>query len=137
MQAMQQADAGIFASLGEKLATTEDLRLLGARGQALGEFAETAYRCADARTRFTSALAVSGQIKSVFTAMSPLLILIALQVSGRAHDAGDVAKLLLYVPLLMARFEGLDALRAGLIEREPVLKATLKLFGLRESPPPA
>jgi ATP-binding cassette subfamily B protein len=134
MREMQKFDADIFANLGEKLAATEDLRLLGARGQALAEFANAAYACADARTRFTGALAVSGQIKSVFTAMSPLIILIALVASGRAHDAGDVAKLLLYVPLLMARFEALDALRSGLIEREPVLAATLKLFELPEAP---
>lgn len=134
MQAMQQADTAIFGSLGETLAATEDLRLLGARGQALREFAEAAYRVADARTRFTGALAVSGQIKSVFSAMSPLLILLALKISSRSHDPGDVAKLLLFAPLLMARFEALDALRSGLIERGPVLRAAARLLHLPESP---
>ncbi len=134
MQAMQQADTAIFGSLGEKLAATEDLRLLGARGQAVREFAEAAHRVADARTRFTGALAVAGQIKSVFSAMSPLLILIALKASGRTHDPGDVAKLLLFVPLLMARFDALDALRSGLIERGPVLRAAARLLQLPESP---
>ena len=134
MRSMQQADAGIFASLGEKLTQSEELMLLGARGEALREFAETAFRCADARDRFTSALAVAGQIKSVFTAMSPLLILLAVVASGRSHDAGQVAKLLLYAPLLMARFEVLDALRTGLIERGPVLRAATRLFDLAPSP---
>ena len=137
MAAMQQADAAIFSSLGEMLAATEDLRLLGARREAMLEFAAAAYRVADARRRFTGALAVSGQIKSVFSAVSPLLILVALLVAGRASDAGEVAKLLLVVPLLMARFEALDALRAGLIERSPLLRATLLLLALPEAPPRA
>jgi ABC-type multidrug transport system fused ATPase/permease subunit len=134
MAAMQKTDAAIFGSLGEKLVQSEELRLLGARGEALSEFASVAYRCADARARFTSALAVSGQIKSVFTAMSPLLVLVALELSGRAHDAGDVAKLLLVVPLVMARLEGIDALRTGLIERAPVLRAASRLFELPVAP---
>ena len=136
MHGMQQADAAIFSSLGELLAATEDLGLLGARRQVVAEFAEAAYHCADARRRFTSALAIAEQIKNVFSAMAPLLILVALLVSGRSHDAGDVAKLLLVVPLLMGRLEALDALRTGLIERAPVLDATVRLLGLPEHPPP-
>jgi ABC-type multidrug transport system fused ATPase/permease subunit len=137
MVAMQHADAAVFANLGELLAATEDLRLLGARKQAVTEFATAAYRCADARRRFTGALAVSGQIKSVFSAVSPLLILVALQLAGKASDAGEVAKLLLVVPLLMARLEALDALRAGMIERAPLLRATTLLLDLPDAPPAA
>jgi ABC-type multidrug transport system fused ATPase/permease subunit len=136
MQAMQRADTAVFATLGELLAATEDLRLLGARGQATREFAEAAYRSADARRRFTGALAVSGQIKSVFSALSPLLVLAAITFSRAEAPAGDVAKLLLVVPLLMARFEALDALRTGLIERGPVLRASSALLELPEFPPP-
>jgi ABC-type multidrug transport system fused ATPase/permease subunit len=137
MTEMQSADAAIFAELGETLAATEDLRLLGARGQAVAEFAEAAYRAADARRRFASALAISGQIKSVFSAASPLLLLVALKLSGRAEGPGDVAKLLLVIPLLMARFEALDALRSALVEREPLLTATVRLLDLRPAPPAA
>ncbi len=135
MQGMQRADAAVFSGLGEMLAATEDLRLLGARREAVAEFAAAAYACSDARRRFTGALAVSGQIKSVFSAISPLLILVALQISNRAADAGEVAKLLLVVPLLMARFEALDGLRAGSIERAPLLRATATLLALPPAPP--
>ncbi|MFO0759743.1 MAG: ATP-binding cassette domain-containing protein [Byssovorax sp.] len=136
MQAMQHADVAVFGSLGEMLAATEDLRLLGARRDAVVEFAHAAHRTADARRRFTGALAVSGQIKSVFSAISPLLILVALKLGGQVSDPGEVAKLLLVVPLLMARLEALDALRAGLIEREPLLRATQILLDLPASPAP-
>jgi ABC-type multidrug transport system fused ATPase/permease subunit len=136
-RAMQNADADVFGDLQEKLATMEDLRLWGARGEALGEFTEVARACARARTRFASALAVSGQIKSVFSAMSPLLIVVALGLAGRAYQAGEVAKLLLVVPLLMSRLEALDALRAGLIERSPLLAAVIKLLSLPPAPPRA
>jgi ATP-binding cassette subfamily B protein/ATP-binding cassette subfamily C protein len=134
MQQMQRADAAIFSGLGETLSATEDLRLLGAREQATLDFAGSAHHAADARRTFTRALAVAGQIKSVFTAISPLLILIALKLSGRSHDAGDVAKLMLMMPLLMARLEALDGLRTGLIEREPVLRATAALLALPAYP---
>jgi len=134
MTAMQHADVAVFAGLGEVLSATEDLRLLGAREQAMREFSASAYRVADARRELTGALAVAGQIKSVFTAVSPLLILVTLQLAGRASDPGEVAKLLLVVPLLMARLEALDALRAGLIEREPLLRATCLLLALPEAP---
>ena len=133
-RAMQNADADVFGDLQEKLATMEDLRLWGARREALGEFTEVARACARARTRFASALAVSGQIKSVFSAMSPLLIVVALGLAGRAYQAGEVAKLLLVVPLLMSRLEALDALRAGLIERSPLLEAVIKLLSLPPAP---
>lgn len=135
MQGMQRADAAVFSGLGEMLAATEDLRLLGARREAVAELATAAYACSDARRRFTGALAVSGQIKSVFSAISPLLILVALQISNRAADTGEVAKLLLVVPLLMARFEALDGLRAGSIERGPLLRATANLLALPPAPP--
>jgi ABC-type multidrug transport system fused ATPase/permease subunit len=135
MQGLQRADVAVFSTLGELLATTEDLRLLGARGQAAREFAEAAYHTADARRRFAGALAVSGQIKSVFSALSPLLVIAAVSLSSTGAPTGEVAQLLLVVPLLMARLESLDALRAGLIERGPVLRATVALLDLPEYPP--
>lgn len=136
-QGMQREDVRVFADLGEKLTLTEDLRLAGAREQAAREFAEAAHRAADARSHFARALAVSGQIKSVFSAMSPLVILLALRLGDATPDAGQVAKLLLYVPLLIARFEGLDGIRMGLEERRRVIQATLALLSLPASPAPS
>lgn len=136
MASMQQSDVVIFGQLGETLGAIEDLRLLGARRQALRELAESAHRAADAKLAFAGALAMSGQIKSVFSALSPLLVLAALSITGLAAEAGDVAKLLLFVPLVMARFEALDALRTGFIERGSVLRATLSLLELPPFPAP-
>lgn len=136
MAAMQASDVVIYGQLGETLAAIEDLRLLGARRQALREVAESAQRAADARLAFAGALAMSGQIKSVFAALSPLLVLAALGVTGLSTEAGDVAKLLLFVPLVMARLEALDALRTGFIERGSVLRASLSLLELPPYPAP-
>nr|WP_240807405.1 ABC transporter ATP-binding protein [Polyangium spumosum] len=135
MQVMQRADTAVFGALGEMLAGTEELRLLGARQTALVEVSAAAHRAADARRSFAAALAASGQIKSVLAAMSPLVILVALRLSGRAHEAGDVAKLLLVTPLLLARFEALDGLRSGLLERAPLLASLRDLLSLPPHPP--
>ncbi|MBI4699958.1 MAG: ABC transporter ATP-binding protein [Deltaproteobacteria bacterium] len=131
---LQSADAAVFASLQEKLGGIEDLRLWGARGEAVAEFAQVARQVSEARTRFAAALALSGQIKSVFTAMSPLLIVVALELAGGGHDAGEVAQLLLVVPLLLSRLEALDSLRMGLIERAPLIDASARLLALPEAP---
>ncbi|XXX72891.1 ABC transporter ATP-binding protein [Sorangium sp. So ce134] len=135
MREMQHADTAVFGALGEALAGAEDLRLLGARAQAEGELAGAAYRVADARRRFGQALAVSGQIKGVLAALAPLVIVAAIAASRGDAGAGEVGELLLVVPLLMARLEALDALRAGFIERAPLLRATLDLLRLPEHPP--
>ncbi|WP_437566701.1 ATP-binding cassette domain-containing protein [Sorangium sp. So ce542] len=137
MREMQHADTAVFSALGEALAGAEDLRLLGARTQVEGELAGAAYRVADARRRFGQALAVSGQIKGVFAALSPLVIVAAIAASRGDAGAGEVGELLLVVPLLMARLEALDALRAGFLERAPLLEATLALLRLPAYPPPA
>ncbi|WP_434041419.1 MULTISPECIES: ATP-binding cassette domain-containing protein [Sorangium] len=134
---MQHADTAVFGAVGEALAGAEDLRLLGAHDQAVRELTGAAYRVADARRRFGQALAVSGQIKGVFAALSPLVIVAAIAVSRGDVGAGEVGELLLVVPLLMARLEALDALRAGFIERAPLLRATLALLRLPEHPPRA
>ncbi len=133
-QDMQTADAAVFGLLHETLAATEDLRLWGAREQVVTEFAEVAYGSAAAREKFAAALAAKGQIKRVFMAMAPLLIVVALKLAGRPYDAGEVAKLLLLVPLLMVRLEALDGIRQGFIEREPIIAATQKLLALRPAP---
>jgi len=134
---LQNADAAVFGNLQQTLAASEDLRLWGARRQAVHEFAAVAHECAAARARFATALAISGQIKSVFTALAPLLIVLALKLSGGRYDAGAVAELLLMVPLLMVRLQAIDGIRQGLIEREPVLKAASRLLALSPAPPRA
>ncbi|WP_437954675.1 ABC transporter ATP-binding protein [Sorangium sp. So ce119] len=137
MREMQHADTAVFGAVGEALAGAEDLRLLGARDQTVRELTGAAYRVADARRRFGQALAVSGQIKGVFAALSPLVIVAAIAVSRGDAGAGEIGELLLVVPLLMARLDALDALRAGFIERAPLLRATLALLRLPEHPPRA
>lgn len=134
MRSLQQTDTAVFGALQDTLGSIEDLRLLGAREQVLAEFAERARDAAQAKSRVARAVAMSGQIKSLFTALSPLLIVLALFFVGGAMPAGDVAKLLLLVPLLMNRLDGLDALRTGLTEREALLKATHNVLQLPEHP---
>lgn len=136
MQNLQKTDVAIFANLGEMLAGTEDLRLLGARGQAISEFTQAARRTADARKAFAQMLAVSGQIKSVFSALAPLLVVLALSFSSTQMKTGDVAKLLLVVPLLLSRLESIDAFRTGFVERGQVLRAAARLLELPTYPPP-
>ncbi len=131
---LQTADAAVFGHLQETLGALEDLRLWGAREQAIAEFATRSHACADARRSFASSMAVAGQVKSVFGAMSPLLVVLALQLGSRHVDAGTVAKLLLLVPLLTGRLEVLDGVRLGFVERGPVLDATLELLALESSP---
>lgn len=131
---LQQADARVFGQLQETLAASEDLRLWGAREQAVAEFASTAQSVAHARRHFAAALAVAGQIKRVFSSLSPLLVILALQLGGRRVGAGEVAALLLTMPLLMARLEALDGMRQGLIERRPVIDTTRLLLRLKAAP---
>lgn len=134
---LQKADLGVFAMLQETLSSLEDLRVWGASEQVIAEFATCSYASADARRRFAGTLAVASQVRSVFSAMSPLIVVIALQLGGGAMDAGGVAKLLLLVPLMIGRLEVLDGVRQGLVERGPVLASTLALFGLKPHPPRA
>lgn len=131
---LHAADAAVFGNLQETLGALEDLRLWGAREQAVAEFARRSHACAEARRGFAVAMASAGQVRSVFTAMSPLLVVLALEVGGRTFDPGEVAKLMLYVPLLLGRLEVLDGVRQGLIERGPVLDATGELLALEASP---
>lgn len=134
---LQKADLGVFAMLQETLSSIEDLRVWGASEQVIAEFATCSYASADARRRFAGTLAVASQVRSVFSAMSPLIVVIALQLGGGAMDAGGVAKLLLLVPLMIGRLEVLDGVRQGLVERGPVIASTLALFGLKPHPPRA
>ena len=133
---MQGSDTAVFWAAGEWLGAVEEARLLGARGQALAELTEAARSAADARTPFAGALAVSGQIKSLFVALSPLVVLGALLAAGRPPSAAEVARLLLVMPLLMSRLEAVDALRTGLKERASLLEATAHLLALPPHPPP-
>lgn len=137
--AMQSTDAALFGKLGETLDHGEELRLLGARKQAVREFGDVADACAVSRTTHANALSRAGQVKSAFMALSPLLIVVALQLAHHKDAApmpiGVVAKLVLLVPLLMARLDGLDSLRIGLAERRPMFDMAARVLSLPESPP--
>ena len=136
---MQSTDAALFGKLGETLDHGEELRLLGARAQAVSEFADVADACATSRTAHANALSAAGQVKSAFMALSPLLIVVALQLAHHSDGApltiGVVAKLVLLVPLLMARLDGLDSLRIGLHERRPMFDMAARVLSLPASPP--
>jgi ABC-type multidrug transport system fused ATPase/permease subunit len=134
MESMQRADAAVFSALGESLSNTEELAVLGARAEAIEELSRAADACATARRDFAGALAVSSQVKSLFTAASPLLVIAAAWISGAA-EPGRIAEMLLIVPLLLSRLESLDALRTGLVERAPLLAATRRLLELPAWPP--
>jgi ABC-type multidrug transport system fused ATPase/permease subunit len=133
-QDLQRADAVLFGRLGSTLGRSEDLRLLGARRAAVVEFAETADACARERAGLARALAVSGQVRSVFSALAPLLIVLALELDGEPPAQGTVAKLVLLVPLLLARLEAVDGLRLGLAERRPLFHATARVLELADWP---
>lgn len=135
---MQASDAALFGRLGETLEHGEELRLLGARDQAVHEFSDVAETCATARASHAAALSGSSQIKSAFTALSPLLIVVALTLahgSGQSTPPGVVAKLVLLVPLLMARLDGLDGLRIGFAERTPMFESSARVLSLPPAPP--
>ncbi|MBM4374837.1 MAG: ABC transporter ATP-binding protein [Deltaproteobacteria bacterium] len=131
---LTRSDTAVFAQLQETLGAIEELRLLGGRGVALSEFAKLARAGADAKRRLATAMAASGQVRVVFAALSPLLVLAGLAASGRAAEPGEVATLLLYVPLLIGRLEVLDGVRQGFVERGPSLDAMRALLELPESP---
>ena len=132
--ALQASDAGVFSEVSEKLTHLEDLRLSGARPEAEREVAAAAEKAAFARRGFARALSVSGQITGVLGAMAPLLVLVALSLSGRTPSPGEVAKLLLAIPVVVARLQALDALRVGSIEKAPVLANVRAVLGLPSHP---
>ena len=135
--ALQASDAGVFSEVSEKLTHIEDLRLAGAREEAEREVGEATKKAAFARRGFARALSVSGQITGVLGAMAPLLVLVALSVSGRPPSPGEVAKLLLAIPVVVARLQALDALRVGAIEKSPVLANVRAVLGLPPHPDPS
>ncbi len=134
---LQATDTQVFSEVGEKLAHLEDFRLSGARQQADREVSSAVRAAAAARRRFARALSVSGQITSVLGAMAPLLVLAVLSVSGRTPSAGEVAKLLLAIPVVVARLQAIDALRVGSIEKAPVLANVSRVLALRPHPDPS
>ncbi len=135
--ALQASDADVFSEVSEKLTHIEDLRLAGARQEAEREVGEATEKAAFARRGFARALSVSGQITGVLGAMAPLLVLIALSVSGKPPSPGEVAKLLLAIPVVVARLQALDALRVGAIEKSPVLANVRAVLGLPPHPDPS
>jgi ATP-binding cassette subfamily B protein len=132
--ALQATDAKVFSEVSEKLGHLEDLRLSGARAESLREVMHAANDAADARRRFARALGVSGQITGVLGALAPLLVLVVLTLSGRPPSAGEVAKLLLAIPVVVARLQAVDALRVGAMEKAPVLRNVVAVLGLPPRP---
>jgi ATP-binding cassette subfamily B protein len=135
----QRADAELSAQLGEKLALAEDLRLLGARELARSEFARAAEATNRAQDAFARALAASTAVRSAFSAVAPLIVILAVEIVQRGTHAplaaGDVAKLVLLVPLLGARLDRLDAVREGQIQQAPLLDAVANVLALPAAPP--
>lgn len=131
---LSKADTAVFAELQELLGSIEELRLFGARASAVETFAHRAREAADARRGLATAMAAAGQVRAVFGATSPLLVLAGLALGRGAAEPGEVATLLLYVPLLLGRLEALDGVRQGFVERAPSLAAIEALLALPEAP---
>jgi ABC-type multidrug transport system fused ATPase/permease subunit len=135
--ALQATDARVFGEVGEKIGHVEDFRLAGAKAKAQTELDQALADAVAARRGFARALALSSQVTTVLGAMAPLLVLLVLSLSGRTPAAGEVAKLLLAIPVLVARLQAIDALRVGSIEKSVVLASVSKVIDLPPLPDPS
>jgi len=135
--ALQATDARVFTEVGEKIAHVEDFRLAGAKRLATTEVDEALGDAVRARRGLARALALSSQVTTVLGAMAPLLVLLVLSAMGHAPRAGEVAKLLLAIPVLVARLQAIDALRVGSIEKSVVLRAVTRVLALPPLPDPS
>ncbi len=135
--ALQATDARVFSEIGEKMGHVEDFRLAGAKGAAASEVDAALDDAVRARKGLARALALSSQVTTVLGAMAPLLVLLVLTAMGHPPRAGEVAKLLLAIPVLVARLQAIDALRVGSIEKAVVLRAVTRVLALAPRPDPA
>jgi len=135
--ALQATDARVFGEVSEKILHVEDFRLSGAKQLAQEEVDRALTEAVHARKGFARALALSSQVTTVLGAMAPLLVLAALSAMGRAPRPGEVAKLLLAIPVLVARLQAIDALRVGSIEKGVVLASVARVIGLAPAPDPS
>jgi ABC-type multidrug transport system fused ATPase/permease subunit len=132
--AVRAADTELGAQLGEKLAAAEDLRLTGARKVAIEEYVRATDDSTRAHDRFAAALAASSAVRGVFASLSPLVVLLALRYLHNPPP-GEIAELLLLVPILGARLERADAVREAVSQQASLLEAAERVLALPESPP--
>lgn len=132
--ALQATDARVFGEIGEKLTHVEDFRLAGAKERALGEVEAALGESVIARRGFARALALSSQVTTVLGAMAPLLVLLILSAMNRQPNAGEVGKLLLAIPALVARLQAIDAMRVSAIEKAFVLRSVCKVIEIEPKP---
>jgi ABC-type multidrug transport system fused ATPase/permease subunit len=132
--AVRAADTELGAQLGEKLAAAEDLRLTGARKVAIEEYMRATDASTRAHDRFAAALAASSAVRGVFASLSPLVVLLALRYLHNPAP-GEIAELLLLVPILGARLERADAVREAVSQQASLLEAAERVLALPESPP--
>ncbi|MFO0613956.1 MAG: ABC transporter ATP-binding protein [Polyangiaceae bacterium] len=133
-QALQATDARVFGEIGEKLTHIEDFRLAGAKDRALDEVDGALRESVVARRGFARALALSSQVTTVLGAMAPLLLLLVLSATHHAPNPGEVGKLLLAIPALVARLQAIDALRVSAIEKAFVLRSVVKVMDIEPRP---
>ncbi|NUP04779.1 MAG: ABC transporter ATP-binding protein [Polyangiaceae bacterium] len=134
---LNKSDALAFAQVGEKVSHLDDLRLAGARDAALGEVELALRETADKRQLVARAAAVSGQTASLVSTLAPLVVLLSLSATGRSVSPPEVARLLIALPLIIARMGAIDALRIAAIEKRPVLRSVQSILSLPVHPPPS
>lgn len=131
---LAKSDANAFAEIAEKVSHLDDLRLAGAREIALSEVEAALRRAADKRQQVARASAISSQTASLVATLAPLVVLLSLSATGQAVSAPEVARLLIALPLIIARLGAVDALRIAAIEKRPVLVSVRSVLGLASHP---
>ncbi len=134
MAELNRADALTFAEIGEKIGHLDDLRLAGARGAALAEVEGAVRATAGKRLLVARATAVSSQTASLISTLAPLVVLLSLSATGRTVSPPEIARLLLALPLIIARLGAVDALRIAAVEKYPVLFAVDAILDLAPHP---
>lgn len=131
---LNRSDTLAFAEIGEKISHLEDLRLAGARDAALGEVRAAVDATADKRRLVARASAISSQTASLVATLAPLVVLLSLAAAGRTVSPPEVARLLLALPLIIARLGAVDALRIAAVEKRPVLVSVKTVLALPAHP---
>lgn len=131
---LNRSDTVAFAEIGEKVAHLEDLRLAGAKDGAIREVEDAVRATAAKRQLVARATAISSQTASLVATLAPLVVLLSLSATGRTVSPAEVARLLLALPLIIARLGAVDALRIALIEKRPVLTSVRTVLALPAHP---
>lgn len=133
---LARADAGAFGEVGEKIGHLDDLRLAGARREAVLEVDRALVAAGEKRQAMSQAVAASGQIASLVSTLAPLIVLLSLTITGHTVTPPEIARLLLAMPLIVGRLGAVDALRVAALEKRPVLAAVVTLLALPADPAP-